>query len=275
MRRSGFLLAVGLALVLLAATSAQAITITGHIGFSGAVTYDTRGTSGDAVIDFAPTSGGDGDLIVISSVTEYFAGIPDFPDNCSIAGGDCAGATILDMRNFSGGVDPATYIPAGPSTTNNFISGFVGSTLPAFYSGLHFDLTELVVQSGTTCGLTLAEGDSCVEGPFVLTQTDQGLKIQFDVLGYFRNGSDEGYYNGSFSAVFNNMEYATYLNRVTGTGEDLRCGTDNLTANCTFSANFDPIANNAVPEPATLLTFGLGASLLAARRRMKAKGAKV
>ena len=128
--------------------------------------------------------------------------------------------------------------------------------------GLHFDLTGIPLQGGPGCPAT----PSCVEGPFILTQTATGIRIDFDVFGKFVNGADSGDYVGSFGVTMDGLTLNEAGLRLTGTGADLACDLNNSTAPCSFTANFNPFA---VPEPATLLTFGAGSVLLARLRRRK------
>jgi hypothetical protein len=65
----------------------------------------------------------------------------------------------------------------------------------------------------------------------------------------------------------NGLTLAEAGNRLTVSGLDIACGTNNLTQPCSFTANFNPVA--AIPEPATILTFGFGSLALARFRRRK------
>jgi hypothetical protein len=125
-------------------------------------------------------------------------------------------------------------------------------------------MNNFPLQSGPPCPAV----PSCTEGPFILTQTATGLVINFNVIGKFINGADSGDYTGTFTITMDGLSLATAGNRLLFTGEDLACGTNNLAQPCGFAATFSPIA--AVPEPATMLTFGLGSLALARFRRRKA-----
>lgn len=267
-------------------TAAFAAPIVGHIGFSGSVIYDTRGAaaSGLSVVDFAPLGPapggtGTGSVAYVDTATGYFAGMPTFP---GCGGVTCAtSSSILDLTNDVTAAPPATFAPAGttlaPFPIAGFLSGFTATALPALYTTLHFDLTEVLVAAGPACTGGEGIGDSCAAGPFTLEDTNEGVKIQFDVRGNFINGADSGYYGGSFSAVFNGLHFQSGANGSAGlfsrldvTPQDLMCGISNLEGACSFSANFDP--TNPVPEPATLLTLGTGAALAALRMRRKKNG---
>ena len=250
-----------LAAVLGLASSANAALIDGTLGIGGGVFYDTLDPVGGAIIDFDPTGGGEGDALVVKAATGYFTGI-------GVSFGD--ELDIYDLTNVAAaaGVAPAgpMYAPAGVDLTTvpthfgeNFLHSFEDSP------GLHFDLQYILLQSGTPCVTGLET--TCVLGPFVLTETEAGLRISFDVLGWFRNGLDEGFFSGAFSTTFLGLTMEDARDRLT-TGQDLKCQTTTGEVTCTFDANFAP---SVIPEPATLLTFGLGSAALAAVRRRRAK----
>jgi len=263
------------------AVPASATVITGHIGFSGGVIYDNRMnqalninpggclanpanlTCGASTLDFVPLGQPNGqNIIAVAGVTGYFAGMGTFPP---VLGAETA--SILDLTNDPTAVGP-TFAPSGttgaPFPIAGFLSAFTGA---AFYNGLHFDLTQIPNAGGTPCTGSETGDTSCAEGPFTLTHTIDGMKIQFDVRGNFVNGADFGLYAGSFSVVLNGLTFPVLWDRLLNTGQDLMCGANNLSTSCSFTANFDEITG--VPEPATLLTFGFGAAALAKFRRRK------
>jgi hypothetical protein len=237
---------------------------------------------GSAILDWRPSGGGTGVAFVVTDATDYFN-----PDGAGAAGIDVG--TMLSIRDITndpalGGAIPApAYAPAGAADVPNFLSNFVdlsdGITAPV--AGLHFDLTEMVQNNAfpVCSGVpgTEGEGDTCVFGEiFVLTETDEGLRINLDVRGYFRNfntdtqTNDEGFYKGAFSTTFTDLTFDTAYARLIA-GQDLDCPTGNnggRTA-CTFDANFTPA--QPIPEPASLLLFGTGSTLLALRRRRNNK----
>jgi hypothetical protein len=271
---------------LAAPMSASAGSIVGTLGISGGIIYDTQGLpgSGSSIIDFAPPGGGTGTSgVTISTQTGYFTPVDAFST-----------ATILDLTNFlpaAGSPGPA-YILAGVDNTLTPINGFLRNFSDpdvagtGFPNGLRFDLTQLLNQPGTACVGTETIGQSCVEGPFALQDTNNGVRVNFDVLGYFRKFTggvkiDEGFFKGSFSTTFLGVHFqnagSTFneglFTRLDVTNRDLGCfsaatGTEGA---CTFDAIFN---NAVIPEPATMATFGLGSALLALVVRRRRAGDK-
>ena len=258
--------------------SAYAGPITGFLGIAGGITYNSVNTSGSAILDWSP-SGDGGIAFVVTDATDYFN-----PDGAAGPLGIDV-PTMLTIRdltndpNFDGAAPAPALAQPGPTDVPNFLSNFVdlSDATTAPISGLHFDLTELVVQSGNTCTGAETNGQSCVIGEiFVLTQTENGLRINLDVLGYFRafntatQTNDEGYYKGAFSTTFTDLTILEALMRIDA-GLDLDCPTGNNggRTSCTMDGNF----TNAqpIPEPASLLLFGTGSTLLALRRRRNKK----
>lgn len=266
-------LSVGLVVGLLAAaTPAHAALITGEFAISGSITYDNlfnpglplspTNFAGAAGLDFQqtlpPPTAPTGPFIQVSLATGYFAGL-----------GMTAFVTqgnILNITNVNPPTDPDyTFAPVGANNVPNFLQGFDlnGFVTPGGAIPLHFDMNNFPAQSGPACPST----PSCVEGPFILTQTATGLVINFNVIGKFINGADSGDYTGTFTITMDGLSLTEAGNRLQVTGQDLACGANNLTQPCGFAATFSPVG--AVPEPATMLTLGFGSLVLARMRRRK------
>lgn len=258
--------------------AALAGPINGFLAISGGVTYDTVGNTGNAILDWAPTGTGFGNGFVVTNATGYFN-----PDGAGVAGIDVV--TQLQIRDVTGtlalsGAAPLpAYAPAGPVNVPNFLSNFVqipngADNTIAPLTNLHFDLTEMVRNNAfPMCTGAETEGDTCVLGEiFVLTETEDGLRINLDVRGFFRNAADEGFFMGAFSTTFTGLTFqgpdGAYAKLAAGTNLDCPDGAGGRTA-CSFDASF----SNAqpIPEPASLLLFGTGSTLLALRRRRNKK----
>lgn len=130
------------------------------------------------------------------------------------------------------------------STTGSTLNPTPGSSLPfmTFDAGganLQLYLTELV--PGTT------------SGPYTMTDTADGAIIAFNVDGFVYNTTTGSRTNftGTMSATFDGM-----------TSSELLGGTD---PNTPFTGTF--LASTLVPEPSSLLLFGLGAASVALMRR--------
>lgn len=247
---------------------AHAAVIDGNLSISGAITYDTLDTTGGAILSFqpaftSPPTAPTGPFVEVTNATGYLG---------ALGLGLGSTGTILNLTNVTPSAVNTTFAPAGVDLTglvDNFLNNWTASPINggAALPNLHFDLTYIPLQGGPGCPAV----PSCVEGPFILTQTANGIRIDFDVYGNFVNGADSGAYKGSFGMVINGLTLDEAGDRLTNTGLDIMCGIDNLQNACSFTANFDPVA---LPEPASLALFGVGSAVLAAARRRNAKKAE-
>lgn len=258
--------------LLAVATPAHAALITGQFGIAGSITYDNLydPTQAISATNFPGAAGLDMEIL----------GYPPPPNNptepffqVTVATGYFAGLGMTPggtgrIKNITNVTPPTnanyTYVPAGVDLTATPITNFLSTFSQAL--GLQFDLTLFPNQSGAPgCPAT----PTCVEGPFKLTETVTGVDLAFDVYGNFINGGDSGFYQGNFTVSMAGLTLAEIGTRLFN-GTDLACGDTppNLEQPCAFAATFKPAA--AVPEPATMLTFGLGSLVLARMRRRKA-----
>jgi len=260
------------------AASSSAATIIGHLNASTAMLYDTRGAAtGLSVLDFAPTGGGSGQVVNLLGMTGYFAGVGCGEAVCLPGDGltSTSTALILDLTNDPTAAPPATFAPSGVDILiSNFLSAFSDPDAGGI-GGLHFNLLKIPDQVGTPCTGLETIGDSCVEGPFSILDTNQGVRFNIDFFGEMINGADSGFFVGSFASTFAGLHFqgpGGVFDRLDNTGLNIGCGPGNL-GFCSGDFNLDPFV---VPEPASLLTFGAGAALLAVvRRRRAVKAEKV
>ena len=220
-------------------TTAQAVPIAGDLTLAGAV----RVTATD--IDFLESFG-----------TNEFIVIPDFgaPDYFDFLAGSVGDA--LDLNFLAQPVGPAGF-PGGPLANFltfdadpglSFTLEAIASCDPAmcFFPGTPFNIFQ-------TFNDTTGEFDTTVQ--LALRGTVQ------DTTG--PNGTGEiSSFSGSYTATFQGQ-----------TIDEVRA--DFLVDNqidAPYSAEITAqIVPTAIPEPATLLTFGAGTALLAAHRRRRAK----
>ena len=132
---------------------------------------------------------------------------------------------------------------------------------PTDYDDLSFDLFSIVAPSVPACDPTASYGlnDQCSLGPFTLVQTATGVGIRMDITGQF---VDPQYTNTPAIGVYTAQRSGATIDAML----DAIVANPNIAFRNSYSAQI-----TAVPEPATLLTFGAGTALLAAHRRRRAK----
>ena len=216
-----------------------AAPITGTMGIAGAVTVSAT------TIDWLPAGGPDGTFGSLTG-TEYFADVFNpgiFP------------AYTGEALDLTGQIFPIA----------NFLSQFEEDPeVVSEYDDLSFTLEGIIAPSAPACnGTETAIGTTCSLGPFTLLQTATGVDVTFDVFGSFVDLTygDDGSLNNAIGLYTTQISGAT----IASISATLDAGGS---INATYSADFTA---TAVPEPATMLTFGLGTAVLAAHRRRRAK----
>jgi len=279
MKRTIAGLGLVLGLVATSAVPAQAALIVGTIGIGGTLAYDNLGSgtptladNGLAIIDFIPLGGGSGvGNVLVNSATGYFDGAAGYATPASLPGNGLevvfippsgGNATIRDLTNDPTVPDGTAVEVPGDIPVVNFISNFIDPDA----LGLHFDLTGVGTQTGPDCSVSQVSGCT-INGIFKLTDSGTGVNVAFTVFGNFVNGADSGAFVGQFGAEFLNVGNVAQLLTLIAAGNDICSAIEGPGGNCTWSANFIDEFQAQVPEPATMLTFGAGAALLAARRR--------
>ncbi|MEQ1869537.1 MAG: PEP-CTERM sorting domain-containing protein [Vicinamibacterales bacterium] len=234
----------------LSAKSAQALPIVGELSFNGDVRVSAT------AIDWLPLGGGSGILETGQNSDGYFVNIVNPATSPRYVGME---------TDLTGQILPLT----------NFLYGFEERPTEVLseYDDLSFTLTSIVAPVAPLCTGFEAVNVSCKFGDFTLKNTGNGVALNFEVLGHFIDMSygDDGSLNKATGA------YTTQLTSGGGVTRDIAFilstigGGGSITA--TYSADF--IASDAtVPEPATMITFGLGSLLVGARARRKAKKAQ-
>ena len=224
-----------------------AAPISGSLRIAGTVVVSAT------MIDWVPTGGPEGSLNTLDG-TGYFSNIfnPIDPTDPAYVG------DAIDL------IGQALPLP-------NFLNEFEERPLDVAseYDDLSFTLTQIIAPTAAPCaGTETAVGTVCSLGVFTLRQTATGVDISFDVRGNFVDLTygDDGTLNkavGLYTTQLSGATIASVSTTIDGGGS----------IRTTYSADYTA---TAVPEPATMLTFGLGTAALAAhRRRRAAKNTKI
>ena len=233
-------LAIGITVLGLAAPM-SASPITGTLNFTGSV--QVSGTA----IDWLPLATGEGVILTADPGTEYFSGIFNPAISPAYEG---------DSIDLTGQVLPLA----------NFLNQFQENPdVPSQYDDLSFTLTKVVAPVAPPCTGAEAINVSCSFGSFTLKPTESGVAVNFNVEGFFIDPtfSDNGSLNKATGVYTTQLidpsdDTIAEIMAIIGSGGSIRSG---------YSATYTA---SAIPEPATLLTFGTGALFAARKRRKKA-----
>jgi hypothetical protein len=240
----------------MAPAPASAAPITGVLNITGSV------IAGAATIDwFNPALGGFGLFSTQSPGTEYFSTIfnPASPPGTAYIG-------------------TANDLSGAPVPVNDFLRNFV--TADPKYNDLAFDLDAFFFPTAPPCDPThvYAVNESCSLGLFTLTQGSAAVVAWLEFSGCFEDptfGDDgsqnraTGIYTTQGALVICDDPSCTVRLGVASTIQQVVTVIDRGDyINASYSGAYNA---NAVPEPATLLTFGLGTAALGIHRRRRAK----
>jgi hypothetical protein len=235
--KKAILHALAIATLIIMPATAQAVPIVGTLDLTGAV----RVTA--STIDWFPIGLGFGVADVQPTSNGYFAPLHDDV------------ARELDLANLPVGVQLGAGVP--------FFESFPESELP----GLNFIL-DMIVSCGQSSLSPASECAAGVGSPFRFDQDTEGttviLNFRGRVIDPIGAPGEISTFRAKFDATFTGMTPADILNALVTVGY----------IDSPYSARKVSVDQaQAVPEPATLLTFGAGTALLAAHRRRRAKKA--
>lgn len=247
-----------------AASPASAVELVGSMNITG--TVEVTATS----ISWFPNSDLDNDGV--ATLTGPSSGYFHNPGNGGAPiyvpeSGD-GGPTTASILNLNFGITPPGVLVSVP----NFLTGFADSNAGApnnfnpEYSDLTFELTMIQIPNPVlgACvdNAVYLTGQSCRLGVFLLTQNDGSVTASLNILGIFEDPS-LGIESLTATGRFSTQSVAGFTT-IDQLGDHLSAGNSVRTS---YSAEF---VAPTVPEPATLITFGVG-SLLAARARRRKK----
>ena len=184
-----------------------------------------------------------------AQVGSNFINFGVFPTGTPYAAAPGSGTFVVSLVNP--GVFASSGVTAGE--TGNIES--LSSTVPVVQPWMTFH-----GPGGTSIQLdlgTVLPGSTV--GPFNLNDTPNGAVASFDVTGMIVGATTPESFTGTFSATFNGTTVAQLLSEEAS----------GMTIDTPFSATFSTSAA-AVPEPGSMLLFGLGlttAGLIARRKR--------
>jgi hypothetical protein len=237
--KKALLQAIAVATVVILPATAQAVPIVGTLDLTGSVRVTQNS------IDWHPVGGPTGDATVQATTNGYFDPL------------DGLIAKELDLVGLPVGVQ------LGGGAGIPGFETFPNTPLP----GLNFIL-DMILSCGQS---SLFPAIECVAGPnspFRFDQDTEGttviLNFRGRVIDPIGAPNELSTFTAKFDATFTGMTPAQILDELTLVGF----------IDSPYSARKVTVQQvQAVPEPATLLTFGAGTALLAAHRRRRAKKA--
>jgi hypothetical protein len=231
-------LGIGIAILGLAAPM-SASPITGTLNFTGSVQVSAT------TIDWLPLATGEGVILTVAPGDEYFS-------------------TIFNPLISPAYVGDEVDLVGAPGPVTGFLNDF--ETPDSKYDDLTFNLSNIIAPTAPPCTGAEVINQSCSFGSFTLKPTEAGVAVNFEVRGSFvdptfgENGTTntaKGVYTTQL--IKPTEDTIAEIMTIIGTGGSIQSG---------YSATYTA---SAIPEPATLLTFGTGSLFVAARKRRLAK----
>ena len=234
--KKAIFLAIAVASLAILPATAQAVPIVGTLDLTGGVRVTAT------AIDWLPAGGGTGLALIGDTSDGYFEVLGGFH------------ATELDLAGVPVGVQLGPGLPG--------FETFPDTPLP----GLNFIL-DIILSCGQA---SLDPEDECVAGtesPFRFDQDTEGTTVVINFRGRVIDPigapGEESTFSAKFDATFTGLTPEEIIGALEAQGFiDSPYSARKITVD---------IPTQAIPEPATLLTFGAGTALLAEHRRRRAK----
>jgi hypothetical protein len=202
--------------------------------------------------------------VTVSATTINWEASGAVPDAVIVVGGNGYFDLLHDGLPFTSYAQALDLTALPP--VDGFLHDFVDDDgAPAgMYDDLEFDLQTIVAPVAPVCTGSEGIDQACSFGVFTLTPTAGGnVDVRMDITGIWQNATpddDDTPATGIYTAELVGTNIETIIETITGGGS-----IDDISYSATITS---------VPEPATLLTFGVGSALLAAHRRRRAQKGK-